>query len=382
MSPREDPISFSFPVLRVRQPIGEFFLGVLDSKRICEITEFDVRRILKERDFETYLGIQRPLNPKRVKEIQSYVTTLDASFPTSVILSVRGECARYDEGRGLLTLSNYHDAEDPERTTLYREIAKVIDGQHRIEGLKEYRADAPFEINVSIFVDIDVAEEGYIFSTVNLAQTKVNKSLVYDLFDLAKAKSPQKLCHNIAVALDQDKKSPLHQRIKRLGVATEGRFNETITQATLVESLLVYISKDPVKDRDVYVRGSTPAKAGSTESQQLIFRNMMIENRDLQIVDVMWNYFDAVKLRWPAAWDNMGRGSMLNKTNGFRALMRFLRPAYLNFVRPGGVPKREQFSQLFQRIPMMDDTFTIETFVPGTSGEVMLYNRLRQEAGI
>jgi DGQHR domain-containing protein len=190
------------------------------------------------------------------------------------------------------------------------------------------------------------------------------------------------LCHNIAVALDQDKKSPLHQRIKRLGVATEGRFNETITQATLVESLIVYISKDPVKDRDVYVRGGTPAKAGANESQRFIFRNMMIEDRDLQIVDVMWNYFDAVKLRWPAAWDNMGRGSMLNKTNGFRAFMRFLRPAYLNFVRPGGVPKREHFSQLFDRIPMRDDAFTIETFVPGTSGEVTLYNRLRQESGI
>ena len=199
MNPREDPISFSFPVLRVRQPIGDFFLGVVDSKRLCEITEFDVRRIIKERDFETYLGIQRPLNPKRVKEIQSYVTTLDASFPTSVILSVRGECARYDEARGILTLSNYQEADDPERTVLYRQIAKVIDGQHRIEGLKEYRSDTAFEINVSIFIDIDIAEEGYIFSTVNLAQTKVNKSLVYDLYELAKAKSPQKLCHNIAV---------------------------------------------------------------------------------------------------------------------------------------------------------------------------------------
>jgi len=92
----------------------------------------------------------------------------------------------------------------------------VIDGQHRIEGLKELQ-DIQFDLNISVFVDIDVAQEGYIFSTVNLAQTKVNRSLAYDLYDLAKSKSPQKFCHNAAVALDKGKESPLYHRIKRLG---------------------------------------------------------------------------------------------------------------------------------------------------------------------
>src|SRR5713226_6873465 len=91
--PREDHREFTIPVLPVKQPIGEFFLGVMDSKVVCEITEFDVRRLLKERDFETYLGIQRRLNPKRVKEIEQYVRTVDATFPTSIILSVTGDCA-------------------------------------------------------------------------------------------------------------------------------------------------------------------------------------------------------------------------------------------------------------------------------------------------
>ena len=57
MSLKEDPISFTVPVLKVSQPIGEFFVGALESKRLCEITYFDVRRILREREFETYLGI-------------------------------------------------------------------------------------------------------------------------------------------------------------------------------------------------------------------------------------------------------------------------------------------------------------------------------------
>jgi len=381
MTAQEDPKSFEFAVLKVQQPIGDFFIGVMDSKLLCDITHFDVRRILKERDFETYLGIQRPLNPKRVAQIEQYVSTVDACFPTAVILSVPSVCASYDDQRGFLTLSNYLDVHEPERNVLYRQIAKVIDGQHRIEGLKAFKGNK-FGINVCIFVDIDVAEEGYIFSTVNLAQTKVNKSLAYDLFDLAEARSPQKLCHNIAVALDQNAKSPFSHKIKRLGVATEGRFNETLTQATFVEALIGYISVNPVQDRDQYIRGKTPTKAGAQESKRLIFRNMMIDKRDMEIVDVVWNYFDSVRSRWSKAWSSTGSGLILNRTNGFRALMRFLRPAYLYLVGPGQVPSREDFDKIFKRVQMSDDDFTTENFLPGTSGEVALYHELRGRCGI
>jgi DGQHR domain-containing protein len=381
MNFKEDHKSFTLPVLKVQQPIGEFFVGVLDSQRVCEITHFDVRRILREREFETYLGIQRPLKESRVKEIAQYVQTVDACFPAAVVLSVSGNCAKYDEEKKVLTLSNYEDPEDPERNILYAEIARVIDGQHRIEGLKNYKGPS-FGVNVSIFVQIDVAQEAYIFSTVNLAQTKVNRSLAYDLFDLARSRSPQKLCHNIAVALDQDKKSPFYQRIKRLGVATEGRFNETLTQATFVEALIVYVSLNPIHDRDLYIRGNTPIKAGAGESKRLIFRNMMIEKRDMEIADVLRNYFDVVRSKWPTAWDSMGSGLILNKTNGFRALMRFLRPAYLYLVGPGEVPTREQFEKIFGRIQVNDDEFTTDNFKPGTSGEVALYNALRTKCPI
>ena len=374
-------MSFTMFALKAQQPIGEFFVGVLDSKRLCDITYFDVRRILREREFETYLGIQRPLNEKRVKEIQQYVQTVDACFPTAVVLSVRANCAKYDEANRVLTLSSYEDPEDTAKSIAYREIAKVIDGQHRIDGLKDYTGPS-FEVNVSIFVEIDVAEEAYIFSTVNLAQTKVNKSLAYDLFDLARSRSPQKLCHNIAVALDQDAKSPFYHRIKRLGVATEGRFNEMLTQATFVESLLDYISLNPVHDRDLYIRGKTPIKATAQESRFLIFRNMMIEKRDMEIADVLWTYFDAVRSKWPTAWNSTGYGMILNRTNGFRALMRFLRPAYLYLVGPGQVPTRAQFDTVFQRILMEDKEFNTDNFRPGTSGEVALYNTLLTKSAI
>lgn len=380
----EDPRSISIPVLPITQPIGDFFIGRIGWRDLCEITDFDVRRMLKEkRDFETYLGVQRELKQKRVEEIAQYVNTLDACFPTAVILSVGGQCATYDKDAGKMTLSNYVDTEDPNRNIIYHRIAKVLDGQHRIEGLKRYQGSRDgFDVNVCIFVDIDVAEEGYIFSTVNLAQTKVNKSLVYDLFDLANSPSPQKLCHNVAVALDQTEKSPFYKRIKRLGVATEGRFNETLTQATVVESLMAYLSTNPQLDRDLYLKGKTPLRVGAEESKTLIFRNMMIDKRDLEIVDIVWNYFAAVRAKWPVAWNATGRGQILNKTNGFRGLMRFLRLAYLHVVAPGEVPTQQQFDKVFTRIGMENEEFNSDNFKPGTSGEVSLYRALREKSGI
>lgn len=377
----EDQISFSFKCVRSKQPIGEFYVGAIDHQRLTEITWFDVRRIIKEREVETYLGIQRPLSSARVDEIEEYVTTADACFPTAVILAVPGVCASYDEESSTMTLSNFLEPADDKEKIRYREIAKVLDGQHRIAGLKNFKGES-FDVNVSIFVDIDIAEQAYIFSTVNLAQTKVNKSLAYDLYDLAKARSPQKLSHNIAVALDSHSKSPFFKKIKRLGVATEGRFYETITQATFVESLIKYMTDNELKDRDVYMRGGKPQKADVDESRKLIFRNMMIDERDLEIIDIIWNYFDAVKEKWPTAWDSTGRGNMLNKTNGFKALMRFLRNSYIYISGPGTVPKKEDFSKIFARIQLNDADFNVDSFKPGSSGESELFSRLKKESRI
>lgn len=374
--------SITFPCLPVSQPIGDFYIGTISAEELVRVTYFDVRRIKKERrDIETYLGIQRELNKKRVAEIGDYVNTLDACFPTSVILAVPAVCATYDPEKGHMTLSNYLEPESDDDKIFFSDIAKVLDGQHRIEGLKSFEGDE-FDINVSVFVDADLAEQAYLFSTVNLAQTKVNKSLVYDLFDLAKSRSPQKVCHNIAVALDQYSESPFYRRIKRLGSATEGRSMETITQATFVQALIRYMSDKPMHDRDRYMRGEELERAKGADADRLIFRNMMIDEEDLEIGDIIYNYFSAIRERWPRSWDTPQQGNILARTNGFRAFMRLLRPAYLELTDPGGVPKKENFSQIIDRIDMEEDDFNVDNFKPGSSGESELYRQILDESGL
>ena len=95
----------SFKALRISQPIGEFFIGVMDAKDLVTISVADVRR-LHDNEFDEYIGIQRRLSPTRTKELKKYVKTEDATFPTAVILAVDAENAEFDEATGIMTFSS------------------------------------------------------------------------------------------------------------------------------------------------------------------------------------------------------------------------------------------------------------------------------------
>jgi len=364
--------SVEIKAIRISQPIGEFYIGVIKSKDLVDISSADVRSL--ETELDDYMGIQRKLTKSRVKELQTYVNNEDATFPTSVILAVEEKNAEWNEKDGILKIYSIEGQN-------YDEIAKIIDGQHRIEGLKNLSPDKEFDINVSIFIGADLATQANIFATVNLAQTKVNRSLVYDLYSYENTRSPQKTCHDIAVALDQYEESPFYNRIKRLGTATPGRDKELLTQAAVVESVIVYISSDPSRDRNTFIKKLFPMKASIEELPKTMFRNLWLEKKDTDIATIIINYFSAVKEKWPHAWDDFDRkGNVLPKTNVFKALMRFLRPVYCDYVADefGKIPSVQEFQAYFASVDLTDDQFNIETFPPGTSGESGLYKILTQ----
>lgn len=77
------------PCMEVSQPIGTFYIGVMNSDDLLRISFADIRHL--DRDLDNYLGIQRKLSKKRVGELQKYVNTIDATFPTAVILAISSE---------------------------------------------------------------------------------------------------------------------------------------------------------------------------------------------------------------------------------------------------------------------------------------------------
>lgn len=362
----------------VQQPVGVFYSCVLPAQTLLEICQFDFRQIKDNNGVKEFMGIQRPLSDDRVKEIRKYIGTQDASFPTSIVISVDERCASFSEedGRQKLILQSYQDPESPELVIPFRAIASIIDGQHRLKAFEG--TEHNWMLSVNIFVGIDEGTQAMIFSKVNLAQTKVNKSLVYDLFTLDRHRSPEKTAHEIVVNLNTMPESPFNEMIKRLGSATDGVFGETLSQATVVKALLPYITKDPLIDRDLGRRVGFWPDRGADDLQKRIFYPFFRANEDYKILAVMINYYSAISEKWNTAWGDTGRGSVLSRTNGFNGTMRFLRDAYLSLTQKPSVPTKESFRMILDRSQLKDADFTTVNFPPGSSGAAALYRELQK----
>ncbi|GGB66022.1 hypothetical protein GCM10007417_02170 [Glycocaulis alkaliphilus] len=388
----ESPRSVSFDVMKVSQPIGDFFIGKMSAKELIDISWFDVRKKIGNDDLDEYLGIQRTVNTKRVEEIARYVRLPDATFPTAVVLAVEGRTVALDEicksdspgSFYKMTLTNVPGDHLDANTVLFRGIARVLDGQHRIRGLQESDINKEeFDVNVCIFVDADIADQAGIFATVNLAQTKVNKSLVYDLLSYSKSRSPEKSCHTVTVLLDSTEKSPFYKRIKRLGVATDGRFGEVLTQATVVQALLPLLTKDIIRDREIGKTTGHWSAAGPYDPDLLIFRRWFFEEKDGLIADQIMHYFEAVRRHWQRQWDDPQPGEILVRSNGFRALMSLMRPMY-NALKSheGDFVKMSSFYEIIKNIDIDGDAINSRNYLPGTGGERSLFKDFLRASGL
>jgi DGQHR domain-containing protein len=356
--------------LEIAQPIGSFYIAVLASSDVVDISYADIRLIESGgREIESISGIQRNLSPKRVDELAKYVNTMDASFPTGIILAMSSEDVDYDAEKATLTIQR-HDR-----------VAKIIDGQHRIQGLRSFNGET-FQVNVTIFIDMEIEYQAILFSTINLKQTPVNKSLVYDLYEYAEARGPQKTCHLIARLLNRTPGNPFERRIMILGTAT-GSAKESLTQAAFIEPLLKLISRDPMTDRDLFNRNRKPKLADDSEvrAKNLVFRNWFIDDKDAMIAATISNYFQAITTKWTTAWDMKQRGLILNRTTGYRALMRFL-PLTLFTLGLDTLHTVDEFFGIIDRVNLIDDDFTPDNFKPGSSGEGALFRRLIANTGI
>ncbi len=367
-----------FKCLEATQPIGTLYVGVMDHDDVEFISYADVRRLelgKDNREVEDYIGIQRQLVESREKDIGRYVNLIDATFPNSVILSVSSDHASFNPNTGIMTM-------------LYKDdIAKVLDGQHRIAGLGHFSSPASkFQLVVSIFIDMALEDQAIVFATINKEQKNVSNSLVADLFAFAESRSPQKTSHNIARALNKKEGSPFYKKIKILGTAVNKEL-ETITQDAFVKSLIQYISKNPQEDRNFYkINRGNKKKLPITPPDKLgkyILRNMFIQDEtDVEIAQLIWNYFEAVQKKWPGAWTVIQPNVILNRSTGFIALMRFFRDVYVYLDQPDTVIAKEKFIEVFAPINLQEGEFTKENYVPGTSGQAKLYADLLEQSGI
>ena len=363
------------PVVPIRQSIGTFYVGMMRYQDALEISSTDQRRFDEGRD--DFIGIQRPLKKSRVSEIAEYLRGDDAAFPTSVVFAIESSCAsiEYSVDREFSYLIL-----EPTEFVKSDEIARIIDGQHRLEGLRRASLDS-FEIACAFFVGADLPDQAVIFATVNLTQSKINRSQAYDLLSFASDRSPERVLHEIVVALDRNSNSPFCGMIKRLGVATPERDGETITQAAFFDGLLGYLSHDPVADRNAARKNKPWPEVPDRHQSNVIFRRLFTSKRDDDLYGNIARYFAAVRDRWPAAWEaSRENESVLVKTTGFLALCKLLECVYLS--QNDDVLHRDYCLALLKRSSLKDSEITSDEFPSGSVGQRKFYIRLLEELEI
>lgn len=363
------------PVTPVQQNIGTFYVGCMPYQEALAISSTDRRHFDESKG--DFIGVQRPLKKERVKAIAEFLQSDDASFPTSIIFALDERCVdvefREEDGFAYLVIQPSQDVD-------VDEIAKIIDGQHRLAGLKAAGLES-FSVSCSFFVGADATDQAIIFASVNLNQSRINRSQAYDLLAFATERSPERVLHDIIVALDKNENSPFQGMIKRLGVATPKRDGETITQAAFFDGLLGYLTDDAVADRNAARSGKSWPKISDDRSRKVIFRELFELGDDALIYGNIARFYAAVRQRWPKAWGASATGnSILVKTTGFLALCRFLRDVYIST----GERKldRELCVEIFERVLLDDSDFIAEKFPSGSVGQRLLYERLKSDSNI
>ncbi|HEY0076313.1 MAG TPA: DGQHR domain-containing protein [Abditibacteriaceae bacterium] len=357
---KQDELFVPVRVMEVTQPLGTFYVGVMKAADLRAIASADTRRQV-EREIETYAGIQRELSKERQVEISEYITKVDSAFPNSFIISVKQD-----------DVVSYED--DLLRIKAHDKAASIIDGQHRLSG---FTADTiqKFDLIVSIFIDLPIEDQAMLFATINLKQTRVNPSLVYDLFEETKLRSPQKTCHDIAKAMNADEASPLYRRIKILGKKTDD-YTGILTQATFIKRLLPLVCKNPETTQD-QIKRRIGLSADDAVNRECIFWKFFVDDEDWATLKILLNYFGAVKNVFASDWDS--KDSPLPRSIGFSALMRLLPVLYGQGKRQKTLTK-EFFEGKLNKAKHLAP-FTFEKYPANAGGENKLYRDLLTQVG-
>lgn len=304
-------------LIEITQPIGTFYVGKMDSKTLINISKVHRRDINDSRN-----GIQRELQINRAKEIANYCKDPDAAFPTPIVLSINSDDIQIENKiEDIYTLSFNEN----------HPIAEILDGQHRVEGIK-ISQNFETEMMIAIMFDLSEEEKAYVFSTINSNQKKVDKSLIYDLFEISTGRSPLKTCHDIARILNSDDSSPFYKRLKMLGKKQSE--TEILSQGMFVTHLVRLISKNPQKD-EISIKNNETL----TSDPSLIFREYFINNKDEIILKILTNYFNSVATVFETEWKD--NNYILAKSTGYGALLKALPDFYSEGI------KRKTLSQEF-----------------------------------
>ena len=229
-------------------------------------------------------AVQRVLSTKRIGDIANYVLAGNMFLNTFILNWANQECSITVDAEGILIPKVPNSLQ-------------VIDGQHRLEGIKKACEANPDcgdkEILVVLTNRLSTTLAAEVFLNINSEQKQVPKSLVYDLF--GEIRDPAyniNRARELAEKMNNELESPYYQSVKMPGASNKGK----VDLATIVSSL-----KDHLKD-------------GGTFDQY----NLM--DFELQY-RILLNYHTVLKNAYKTEWLHIDNPFFTNA--GFYAMTKF-----------------------------------------------------------
>ncbi len=192
-------------------------------------------------------SFQRSLKERKLKDIVNFYTNCQSQplMPVPVLLFT-GETLKFDPIGEYSSLGNLVEPEDP---------YLIIDGQHRLAGLKVFFERNPEEagsIEVPAII-FDGRQEDFaaeMFVLINSTQTKINKSHLIDLMESTTySVTPEKRWSAwIVNRLYEDQDSPLWYKINMLG--GRSKQEKWIQQSELYNEIYKLVNPDMSRDED------------------------------------------------------------------------------------------------------------------------------------
>lgn len=335
-------------IIKVKQPIGTIYVGKISPSLLLQMSTVDRRRIVED---DEVLGIQRDLKPEKVAQIKNYLSTIDATFPNSIIVNTTGNYV-INESETQLNL----EVNDSTFT--------IIDGQHRVEGFRENTLDN-FELIVAIFKDLRLEQQANIFSTINSQQTKVDPSHNLSLELDSKVYTPVKMIIEVAQSFNFDKESPWLNNIRLLGNGSKG----IISLSAFVKPILNLV----YPENDYYLIKNELTRIDESEFPTFENLNYKVERfpfwefykrKDQKsIFKILFNYFKALQVILEKDWLNSE--SLLNKTTGYNAIMKLFKDLFLIGLESGDL-SYDFFFRKLNGLKNLNGAITSENF--GASG--------------
>lgn len=279
---------------------------------------------------DTEVGaIQRVLNTSRITGIKAF-TLAGGDYPNAIVLnwvSTKNKLKR------LTKEISFTDEDDS---------AQIIDGQHRVAGIREAieekKAIGDLELPVVIYTGLTTKECADIFLAINEEQKPAPRSLVFDLFGLASSElvDPAAVrARDIALFLNDDPESPYNGEIKLPG----GKMRK----GGIALSTAVVAIKPLVEDKGSF--------------DQIGLTNLEDQRR------VILNLFLALKTKYGEQWDDKDNAFLW--AAGFTAALQFLHLKLMSYC--SGKHSFEQ-SILTQAIALNSDNLIRQSDIKGFGG--------------